>query len=95
MVMMNLFFASVTRGAGTSTSVPASQSTISELSSYHDSGTETQFGSDFNVLTWCKSHNQTYHILSILAKYVLTIPDSIISLKSTLSLDGRVLVERR
>jgi hypothetical protein len=67
----------------------------SELSSYLDSDTETQFGSDFNILTWWKSHNQTYPILSILAKDVLTVPASTISSESTFSLAGRVLEERR
>jgi hypothetical protein len=57
MVMMNLFLLSVRRGVGTSISVATYQSTVPELFSYHDSGTETQFGYDFNVLTWWKSHN--------------------------------------
>jgi hypothetical protein len=67
----------------------------SELSSYLDSDTETQFGSDFNILTWWKSHNQTYPILSIITKDVLTVPASTISSESTFSLAGRVLEERR
>jgi hypothetical protein len=87
------FSASVGRGAGPS--VSSSQSALFELSSYLDSDTETQFGSDFNILTWWKSHNQTYPILSILAKDVLNVPASTISSKSTFSLAGRVLEERR
>ena len=87
------FFASIGRGAGPS--VSSSQSALSELSSYLDSDTETQFGSDFNILTWWKSHNQTYPILSIITKDVLTVPASTISSESTFSLAGRVLEERR
>jgi hypothetical protein len=87
------FSASVGRGAGPS--VSSSQSALSELSSYLDSDTETQFGSDFNILTWWKSHNQTYPILSILAKDVLTVHASTISSESTFSLAGRILEEWR
>ena len=61
-------------GAGTSAS-----SDLSELSSYLDSDTEVKFGPDFNILNWWQRHNQTYPILSILAKDVLTVPVSTIS----------------
>jgi hypothetical protein len=74
--------------AGTSTG-------LSELTSYLDSDTETKFGSDFNILMWWQRHNQTYHILSILAKDVMTVPISTISSESTFSLASRVLEERR
>jgi hypothetical protein len=43
------FSASVERGA--CRSVSSSQSALSKLSSYLDSDTGTQFGSDFNILT--------------------------------------------
>jgi hypothetical protein len=45
MVMMMLFLLEWVQ------SVSSSQSALSELSSYLDSDTETQFGSDFNILT--------------------------------------------
>ncbi|WVZ93266.1 LOW QUALITY PROTEIN: hypothetical protein U9M48_039261, partial [Paspalum notatum var. saurae] len=77
-------------GAGTSSS-----SDLSELSSYLDSDTEVMFGPDFNILNWWQRHNQTYPILSILAKNVLTVPVSTVSSKSTFSLASRVLEERR
>ena len=77
-------------GAGTSAS-----SGLSELSSYLDSDTEVKFGPDFNILNWWQRHNQTYPILSILAKDVLTVPVSTISSESTFSLASRVLEERR
>jgi hypothetical protein len=68
---------------------------LSELTSYLDSDTETKFGPDFNILMWWQRHNQTYPILSILAKDVLTVPVSTISSESTFSLASRVLEERR
>jgi hypothetical protein len=92
MVMMVLF---CWKDAGPSVSISSSRSVVSELSSYLDSDTKTHFGSDFNILTWWKSHNQTYHILSILAKDVLTVFASTISSKSTFSLAGMVFEEWR
>jgi len=68
---------------------------LSELSSYLDSDTEVKFGPDFNILNWWQRHNQTYPILSIFAKDVLTVPVSTISSESTFSLASRVLEERR
>ncbi|WVZ63162.1 hypothetical protein U9M48_012817 [Paspalum notatum var. saurae] len=73
----------------------SSSSGLSELSSYLDSDTEVKFGPDFNILNWWQRHNQTYPILSILAKDVLTVPVSTISSESTFSLASRVLEERR
>jgi hypothetical protein len=78
-------------GAGT----PGSSSSISELTSYLDSDTETKFGPDFNLLSWWKRHNQTYPILSILARDIMTILVATISSESTFSLASRVLEERR
>jgi hypothetical protein len=49
---------------------------LSELTSYLDSDTETKFGPDFNILIWWQRHNQTYPILSILAKDVMIVPVS-------------------
>jgi hypothetical protein len=68
---------------------------VYELTSYLDSDTETKFGPDFNILIWWQRHNQTYPILSILAKDVMTVPVSTISSESTFSLASRVLEERR
>jgi hypothetical protein len=68
---------------------------LSELTSYLNSDAETKFGPDFNILMWWQRHNQTYPILSILAKDVLIVPVSTISSESTFSLASRVLEERR
>jgi hypothetical protein len=67
----------------------------SELASYLDNDTITEFDEDFNVLSWWRQHKLTYHILSLLAKDVLTVSTSTISSESTFSLGGRVVEERR
>ena len=67
----------------------------SELASYLDSDTITEFDEDFNVLSWWHQHKLTYPILSLLAKDVLTVPASTISSESTFSLAGRVIEEHR
>jgi hypothetical protein len=74
---------------------PGSSSSISELTSYLDSDTETKFGPDFNILSWWQRHNESFPILSILARDIMTVPVSTISSESTFSLASRVLKERR
>ncbi|WVZ84994.1 LOW QUALITY PROTEIN: hypothetical protein U9M48_031959 [Paspalum notatum var. saurae] len=86
------------RRPGSSSSSPHALSTVastSELASYLDSDILTEFDEDFNVLSWWQKHKLTYPILSLLAKDVLTVPASTISLESTFSLAGRVIEERR
>jgi hypothetical protein len=67
----------------------------SELASYLDSDTITEFDEDFNVLSWWHQHKLTYPILALLAKVVLTVPASTIPSESTFSFAGRVIEERR
>ena len=87
------------RGSGSA--VPSSSASwataasISELSSYLDSDTITQFDDSFNILSWWQQHKLTYPVLSVLAKDILTVPASTISSESTFSLAGRVIEERR
>ena len=50
---------------------------------------------DFNILEWWRDHKQTYPVLSILARDVLTVPVSTTSSEGTFSLTGRVLEQRR
>jgi hypothetical protein len=83
------------RGSCSSAPVASTAASISELSSYLDNNTITQFGADFNVLNWWQRHKLTYPILALLAKDVLIVPASTISSESTISLAGRVLEERR
>ena len=52
---------------------------IFELSSHLDSDIVTQFDYDFNLLNWWQRHKLTYHVLSILAKDVLTVSASTVS----------------
>jgi hypothetical protein len=68
---------------------------MSELSSYLDSDLEAKFGSNFNILKWWQQQKNTYHILSILARDVMTEPTSTISSESTFSLARKVLEERQ
>jgi hypothetical protein len=58
-----------------------------ELSSYLDS--------DFNILNWWSEHKLSYHVLSILARDVISVPISTISSESAFSLYGRIIKERR
>jgi hypothetical protein len=66
-----------------------------EISSYLDSDTATQFGDDFSVLAWWHEHKLTYPVLSILARDVMTVPISTISSESAFSTIGRIIEERR
>jgi hypothetical protein len=78
-------------GVGT----PGSSSSLSELTSYLDGDNETKFGLDFNILSWWQCHNQTYPILSILARDIMSVLVFTISSESSFSLASRVLEERR
>jgi hypothetical protein len=77
------------------TSSPSNFCPVSELSMYVDSDPITVFDDDFGILSWWREHKNTYPILSILAKDVLTVPVSTISSESVFSLTSRVLEERR
>jgi hypothetical protein len=86
------------RRLGSSSSTPQAISTVastSELASYLDSDTITEFDEDFNVLSWWHQHKLTYPILLLLVKHVLTVPTSTISLESTFSLASKVIEEHR
>ena len=50
---------------------------------------------DFNILDWWHQHKLTYPVLSIMAKDILTVPVSTISLESTFSMTSRIIEERR
>eukprot|EP00267_Zea_mays_P051787 XP_020404781.1 uncharacterized protein LOC109944431 [Zea mays] len=87
------------RRSGSGSNVASNSSwpttTQSELSAYLDSDTVNQFDDSFSILGWWHGHKLTYHVLSILAKDVMTVPASTISSESTFSLVGRVIKERR
>jgi hypothetical protein len=67
----------------------------SELSSYLDSDTLQKFEDDFNLLNRWHEHKLTFPVLSILARDVISVPVSTISLESAFSLCGRIIKERR
>lgn len=81
--------------SSSSPSYTASFSQVVELSMYLDSDTICVYDDDLDVLNWWNMHKQTYHVLSILAKNVLTVLVSTISWDSIFSLCGRLLEERR
>jgi hypothetical protein len=65
-----------------------------ELSSYLDSDTLQKFDEDFNILNWWHEHKLSYPVLSILARDVIFVPVSTISLESAFSLCDRIIEER-
>jgi hypothetical protein len=67
----------------------------SELLAYLDSDPISEYDDDFNILSWWRDHRRAYPVLSILAKDVMSVLVSTISSKSTFSLVGRVIEERR
>jgi hypothetical protein len=66
-----------------------------ELLSYLGSDPVSKYDDDFNILSWWHDHQRAYPVLSILAKDVMIVPVSSISLESTFSLVGRVIEEQR
>jgi hypothetical protein len=73
----------------------SSASNASELVSYLDCDTVNQLDDTFDLLKWRHEHKLTYPVLSIMAKDILTVPISTISLESTFSMTGRIIEERR
>jgi hypothetical protein len=72
----------------------ASLRTGSELLAYLDSDIIEKYDDDFNLLTWWQDHKLTYPALSMLAKDILTISVSTISLEGPFNLTGRIIKER-
>jgi hypothetical protein len=64
------------------------------LLAYLDSDIIEMFDDDFNLLTWWQDHKLTYPALSMLAKDILTLSVSTISLEGPFSLTGRIIKER-
>ena len=71
----------------------ASLAAISELSTYLDSDIVNMFDDDFNILHWWHEHKPSYPVLSILARDVMTVPLSTISLEFAFSTTGRIIAE--
>ena len=83
------------QAASTSASAGASLGVGNELTNYLDSDTVSQFDDSFSIINWWHEHKLTYHVLSILARDVLTVPVSTISSESAFSTTGRIIEERR
>jgi hypothetical protein len=66
-----------------------------ELLAYLDSDPISEYDDDFNILSCWRDRRRAYPVLSILAKDVMSVHVSTISSKSTFSLVGRVIEERR
>ena len=74
----------------------SSSSRTNELAAYlNDRPVVVHDKDDFNILEWWRDHKQTYPVLSILARDVLTGPVSTTTSEGTFSLSGRVLEPRR
>ena len=69
-------------------------SNASKLVSYLDCDTVSHLDDLFDILRWWHEHKLTYPMLSIMAKDVLTIPMSTISLESMFSMTGRIIEDR-
>ena len=72
----------------------SSDSTVSELSVYLDSDHVTAYEDDFDLLLWWRDHKLTYPILSIMARDIMSISVSIVSLKLCFNLTGRIIEEQ-
>jgi hypothetical protein len=65
------------------------------LSAYLDSDNVTAYEDDFDLLLWWCNHKLTYPILSIMARDIMSIFVSTVSLESWFSLTGRIIEEYR
>jgi hypothetical protein len=82
--------------ASTSSSAPTfSHPQVSELTNYLDSNHVSQCDDSFNILSLWHDHKKIYHVLSILAKDILTVHVSTTSSEFAFSLCGKVLDEHR
>jgi hypothetical protein len=59
-----------------------------------DSDTLQKFDKDFNILNRWHEHKLSYHVLSILARDVISVPVSTTSLESAFNVRVRIIEER-
>jgi hypothetical protein len=78
-----------------SPSARSSMGVGNELSSYLDSDNVSHTNDKFNIISWWHEHKLSYPVLSLLARDVLSVPDSTVSSESVFSTTGRILEERR
>jgi hypothetical protein len=60
-----------------------------------DNDIVTCFDDEFNLMNWWHEHKLTFPILSIMARDIMAVPVSTVSLESCFSLTGRVIEKRR
>ena len=88
----------MSRGTSTTSLLQAASSSAfnaSELVSYLDCDTVNHLTDNFNILNYWHHHKLTYSVLSIMAKNILIVPVSTISLASTFSMTSRIIEEKR
>lgn len=56
---------------------------------------EVPDGLEFNILGWWRSHEEVYHVLSLIARDLLSVPASTVTSKAAFSVGGRVVSEKR
>jgi len=81
--------------ASARTSSQSASAASCELTDYLDSDNVTVYEDDFDLLLWWRDHKLTYHILSIMARDIMFVPVSTVSLELCFSLTGRIIEERR
>ncbi|XP_073225616.1 zinc finger BED domain-containing protein DAYSLEEPER-like [Cicer arietinum] len=77
---------------------PISNSGKSELDAYLEEKSievDEEHYEDFEVLLYWKVNEKKYHVLSLMARDVLSIPITIVASKSSFSIGGRVLTKYR
>ncbi|KAL6190840.1 hypothetical protein ACLB2K_037234 [Fragaria x ananassa] len=84
----------VLKKAKTTTSTSSASS--SDLQYYLDMPTlEVPDGLEFNILGWCRSHEEVYLVLSLIARDLLSVPASTVASEAAFSAGGRVVSEKR
>ncbi|KAL6213535.1 hypothetical protein ACLB2K_012982 [Fragaria x ananassa] len=78
------------------TTTPTSSASSSDLQYYLDMPTlEVPDGLEFNILGWWRSHEEVYHVLSLIARDLLSVPASTVASEAAFSVGGRVVSEKR
>jgi selenophosphate synthetase-related protein len=62
---------------------------------YLESDNVVSYWDEFDILHWWNEHKLKYFILSIMSNNIMVIHVPITSLKSTFSLNGRIIEERQ
>jgi hypothetical protein len=66
-----------------------------ELTAYLGTDNVTAYKDDFDLLLWWCDHKLTFPTLSIMARDIMSVPISTVSLESCFSLTEKIIEERR